>query len=712
MDGEGEYHTLRSTSSLSEGADENLTSNVDFLSAKVAIDKFFRIAPPNIRRDTVVSEGNIDSIGFTLEITIDGNDPKWRSGAIVVNLQRVAITTSGEVIGEFDHPGTYNVVVMAVDAGGQKMKARSYTLEADFDDIHPMNNKSTGPHGRTCRNSGARIDTDGEPFDGQYECDCRGEFIGDNCEILCSNGKTENGTKCKPKTNTAAIIGALVVTLVVFIAAAKYRARQESMKPLDFDKVIELLLENGTITTEQVVNDFTPRELKRSNVVLLEQIGSGAFGIVWKAMLNERSLTGRPEYQVAAKTLSSKGAQSMSAAIDDLTIEAAVMAQLAGHRNLVSIIGVVTSGDPLILVLSYCDHGSLMGHLKKRAADGKVVPATHKIDFGAQTSRGMEHLTGRHFIHRDLAARNVLLASGRSISNLVCKVADFGLTRASRCADSAGDGDNGREEYYKSQHGTFPVRWTAPEAIEELRFTSASDVWSFGILLVEIIQDGAKPFPAIKSNPGVVQFTLGGKIHPRPLECGAGALVVKLYTTACKCFTYSPGARPSFSELAEMLESFEQSDLTGSVLAHSSPVSAATGAGKTHNAECLVNAATLGFSSQGLAAASGYGSKVESRSLANAATLAYGQPIQLKHVLRKHAGSATQADDRSRVAARATRVVDFNEHQVVPKYKLNSKKLGGREHRATGKKKRQSKDSLDKNEEQLLFGVSGHESEL
>jgi serine/threonine protein kinase len=354
----------------------------------------------------------------------------------------------------------------------------------------------------------------------------------------------------------AVVAGLLGLLLLLTFCAVRYRQHKLRMRPYDFDELNRKLLENRSIMAGQLFKDRKPRELKRSNVTLLEQVGRGAFGAVWKAMLDERTSTGRPEYQVAAKTVLDEGASS-AAAIEDLTTEATVMAQLEGHRNLVSIIGVVTSGTPLILVLAFCDHGSMLSYLKKRAAQGEAVSSVHKIDFGVQTARGLEHISGRKFIHRDLAARNVLLTSGKSISNLVCKVADFGLSRAGdHSGDEAVNGDDGNadELYYRSHAGRFPVRWTSPEAMEQLKFTLASDIWSFGILAIEIIQDGTKPFPNLKSNHDVVRFTLAGEIHPKPLECLSDALMSGLYSVACKCFTQPPVARPSFSDLAKILD--------------------------------------------------------------------------------------------------------------------------------------------------------------
>jgi serine/threonine protein kinase len=159
----------------------------------------------------------------------------------------------------------------------------------------------------------------------------------------------------------------------------------------------------------------------------------------------------------------------------------------------------------------------------------------------------MEHLAGRRFVHRDLAARNVLLTSGQSACNLVCKVADFGLSRVGTCG--------GRKcklegtDYYRSQKGVFPVRWTAPEAMESLVFNQASDVWSFGILLIELIQDGDRPYHNLRSNSDVMLLTMTGRRHHQPSGCSD-----ELYAIMMRCWDAEPKKRPVFTDLVAELD--------------------------------------------------------------------------------------------------------------------------------------------------------------
>lgn len=224
------------------------------------------------------------------------------------------------------------------------------------------------------------------------------------------------------------------------------------------------------------------------------------------------------------------------------------MAQVGHHTNLVSIIGVISRGDPLVLVLQYCEHGSLLYMLKKTASEGHPIVHEAKMRMAQEISKGMEHLAGQHFIHRDLAARNVLVAEPN-----ICKVADFGLSRSGDSNES----DDGHEDYYKSSNGVFPVRWTAPESMETMRFTPASDVWSFAIVVIEILQNGIAPYHG-QSNPDVMKLVMSGGKHEKPEGCSE-----TLYKLLLKCWETDPSNRPSFTLLAKRFAAMAGEDKIG-----------------------------------------------------------------------------------------------------------------------------------------------------
>ena len=255
---------------------------------------------------------------------------------------------------------------------------------------------------------------------------------------------------------------------------------------------------------------------------------------VWKGLLDDKEHPDVPEYMVAAKMTidktGSSGLGSYSEGRAALLKEAAVMAHVGHHTNLVSIIGVISRGAPLVLVVSYCEHGDLVTSLRKKAADGSPHAIDIKLRVLQDITRGMNFLHGRSVVHRDLAARNVLLSS-----DMVGKVADFGLSRAV-----------GNSEYYRMQDGLFPVKWTAPEAIEDQKFSPASDVWAFAVTAIEVFQDGLAPYTGL-SHPQVITLVTDAKAHhERPKLC---PLVV--YTVLERCFKNDPTERPLFSSLIE-----------------------------------------------------------------------------------------------------------------------------------------------------------------
>ena len=144
-------------------------------------------------------------------------------------------------------------------------------------------------------------------------------------------------------------------------------------------------------------------------------------------------------------------------------------------------------------------------------------------------------------------------------TGLVCKVADFGLSRKlSGNGNGNGNGDGDNCEYYRSDRGMMPVRWTAPEGLNEGLFTSASDVWSFGITGCEIFMDGEAPYPGVKSLPKLIELVVEGGIHPRPKGCDAAT-----YAVLQTCWGMQPSQRPTFTALRDSFCALEKTIAAG-----------------------------------------------------------------------------------------------------------------------------------------------------
>uniref|UniRef100_A0A672G1M0 Tyrosine-protein kinase n=1 Tax=Salarias fasciatus TaxID=181472 RepID=A0A672G1M0_SALFA len=207
-------------------------------------------------------------------------------------------------------------------------------------------------------------------------------------------------------------------------------------------------------------------EIPRESLQLELKLGQGCFGEVWMGTWNGTT-------KVAIKTLK-PGTMSPEAFLQ----EAQIMKKLR-HDKLVPLYAVV-SEEPIYIVTEYMAKGSLLDFLKE--GDGKFLKLVLLVDMAAKIADGMAFIERMNYIHRDLRAANILVGE-----NLACKIADFGLARLIE--------DN---EYTARQGAKFPIKWTAPEAALYGRFTIKSDVWSFGILLTELVTKGRVPYPGTR----------------------------------------------------------------------------------------------------------------------------------------------------------------------------------------------------------------------
>ncbi|OPJ71726.1 tyrosine-protein kinase Lck [Patagioenas fasciata monilis] len=259
-------------------------------------------------------------------------------------------------------------------------------------------------------------------------------------------------------------------------------------------------------------------EVPRESLKLVEKLGAGQFGEVWMGFYNGHT-------KVAIKNLK-QGSMSPSAFL----AEANLMKNLQ-HPRLVRLYAVVTK-EPIYIITEYMEKGSLVDFLK--TSEGVKLSINKLLDMAAQIAEGMAFIEAKNYIHRDLRAANILVSD-----TLCCKIADFGLARLIE--------DN---EYTAREGAKFPIKWTAPEAINYGTFTIKSDVWSFGILLTEIVTYGRIPYPGM-TNPEVIQNLERGYRMPQPDNCPP-----ELYELMRQCWKERPEERPTFEYMKSVLEDF------------------------------------------------------------------------------------------------------------------------------------------------------------
>ena len=257
-------------------------------------------------------------------------------------------------------------------------------------------------------------------------------------------------------------------------------------------------------------------EANKKSIRLIKKIGAGTFSEVWKGTW--KSIT-----HIAVKVLK-PGALSTK----EFLKEAELLKQLY-HPNVIQLYAISAKEEPIYIITELMKHGSLLEYLR---GDGRSLKLPQLIDMGAQVAAGMAYLEEKNCIHRDLAAKNILVRE-----NITCKVAGFSLA----CIIS--------KDTYKVPSGTkFPVKWTAPEVMLHNNFTAKCDVWSYGIVLYELITYGCIPYPGM-TNTEVVEKLQTGYRMPCPLGCPD-----QLYTLMKDCWREDAPLRPTFKALQCRLE--------------------------------------------------------------------------------------------------------------------------------------------------------------
>ncbi|XP_017312319.1 ephrin type-A receptor 6 [Ictalurus punctatus] len=273
----------------------------------------------------------------------------------------------------------------------------------------------------------------------------------------------------------------------------------------------------------QAVHDFA-KEIDPSRIRIERVIGAGEFGEVCSGRLRT---PGKKENPVAIKTL--KGGYTERQRRDFLR-EASIMGQF-DNPNIIRLEGVVTKSRPVMIVVEYMENGSLDSFLRKHDGHFTVIQLVGML---RGIASGMMYLSDIGYVHRDLAARNILVDD-----NLVCKVSDFGLSRVL---------EDDPEASYTTTGGKIPIRWTAPEAIQYRKFSSASDVWSYGIVMWEVMSYGERPYWEMSNQDVILSIEEGYRL-PAPMGCP-----VALHQLMVHCWQKERSRRPRFHDILSFLD--------------------------------------------------------------------------------------------------------------------------------------------------------------
>ncbi|CAJ0941971.1 unnamed protein product [Ranitomeya imitator] len=250
----------------------------------------------------------------------------------------------------------------------------------------------------------------------------------------------------------------------------------------------------------------------------------GEFGEVCYGRLK---LPGKREIPVAIKTLKVGHNEKQRR---DFLSEASIMAQF-DHPNVIHLEGVVTKSKLTMIITEYMENGSLDSYLRSRDGHFTIIQLVGLL---RGIASGMKYLSDLGYVHRDLAARNILVNN-----NLVCKVSDFGLSRIL---------EDDPDAAYTTTGGKIPIRWTAPEAITYRKFSSASDVWSFGIVMWEVLAYGERPYWNM-TNRDVINSVEEGYRLPAPMGCPTA-----LHQLMLDCWQRERNERPRFSLIVSILD--------------------------------------------------------------------------------------------------------------------------------------------------------------
>ncbi|XP_065121094.2 tyrosine-protein kinase receptor Tie-1 isoform X2 [Paramisgurnus dabryanus] len=279
--------------------------------------------------------------------------------------------------------------------------------------------------------------------------------------------------------------------------------------------------------------------LEWDDIKFEDVIGEGNFGQVIKAMVKKDGI----KISAAIKMLKEFASENDHR---DFAGELEVLCKLGQHPNIINLIGACENKGYLYIAIEFAPFGNLLDFLRKSRVletdpafakehgTASTLTSQQLLQFAADVATGMHYLSDKQFIHRDLAARNVLVGD-----NLVSKIADFGLSR-------------GEEVYVKKTMGRLPVRWMAIESLNYSVYTTKSDVWSFGVLLWEIVSLGGTPYCGMTCAELYEKLPQGYRME-KPRNCDD-----EVYELMRQCWRDRPYERPPFSQISVQLNRMQE----------------------------------------------------------------------------------------------------------------------------------------------------------
>ncbi|XP_077777242.1 angiopoietin-1 receptor [Podarcis muralis] len=330
----------------------------------------------------------------------------------------------------------------------------------------------------------------------------------------------------------------LTILLAFFIMLQLKRANFQRRMAQAFQNVVRdepaVQFNSGTLTlSRKAKNSPEPTiypVLEWNDIKFQDVIGEGNFGQVLKARIKKDGL----RMDAAIKRMKEYASKDDHR---DFAGELEVLCKLGHHPNIINLLGACEHRGYLYLAIEYAPHGNLLDFLRKSRvletdpafaianSTASTLSSQQLLHFAADVARGMDYLSQKQFIHRDLAARNILVGE-----NYVAKIADFGLSR-------------GQEVYVKKTMGRLPVRWMAIESLNYSVYTSNSDVWSYGVLLWEIVSLGGTPYCGMTCAELYEKLPQGYRLE-KPLNCDD-----EVYDLMRQCWREKPYERPSFAQI-------------------------------------------------------------------------------------------------------------------------------------------------------------------